>query len=279
MVDSGGPGASDNIKVCTTLGISDLGDTIGFDDPGKENQLYAFQLEDGTYKRKEISANGDGGGGGPQTFGELSDVNLEAAVSNKPYQFVLTDNSEWIPYLDPVTTNGGWDLDLKIEQPYIHIGKNHEFRKIQNSGKLLAAYHSKKDLIVKNTDFGYVIAKRGSRGGTLRLNKQFDFGQPTPASTFIIDIVLGDVPDDFVDVIKGLKIRWSQEDANSALRIFIRMPLNDQEIPLLIGSLQNISNEVKKDLLSYDFIHIGPIQFQRLRYTTLDLGIPYLKTI
>lgn len=270
MVDQGGPGTV-NIKACTSTGLADLGDTVGFDEPGKENELYAFQLEEGIYKRKEVSV------GGVQTFGELTDVNLEAAVQNKPYQFIL-HGDEWIPYFDPLAANGGWDLDVKIEQPYIHIGKDHELRKIQNSGKLLASYHTHKDFVLKNTDFGYVVAKRKNKGGALRLKKEFDFGQPAPGSTIILDIVLGETPAEPVEVLRGVKLKWLPQHANKLLRLFIRIP-KGQEVTLLKLSLLKITTDIKKEDISYDFIHLHQIQFKRLRYTTLDLGTPYLERL
>lgn len=265
MADAGGPGTH-NVKPCTTLGLADLGDTKGFDDPGIENKLYAFQLSEGLYKRKEV--NGDGGA---LTFGELTDVNVDGVVSNKPYQFILNENNVWTPYENPIEAAGGWDIDMQITQPYITIGKNHEFRKLQNSGTLLCSYHTRQsNVIVKSTDFGYVVGMRGNKKGSLRLNKEYDFGQPVENSVIILDVILGDVPEEFKEVIKGLKIKWTAKNANKHLRVYIKIPRRGID-PQIRFSLEGILTEgVLLSDFSLDFIHMGAFDFKRVRYTTVD---------
>ena len=49
MGDAGGPGSA---RECPESALADLGDTDGFDKGGEEDQLYAFELSDGVYKRK-----------------------------------------------------------------------------------------------------------------------------------------------------------------------------------------------------------------------------------
>ena len=67
MVDAGGPGI---IRKCHGVALADLGDTEGFGRDGKEDRLYAFQLFEGVYKRKEVTREGVGS----LKFGELSGV-------------------------------------------------------------------------------------------------------------------------------------------------------------------------------------------------------------
>ena len=50
------------------VALGDLGDTEGFGWDGKENRLYAFQLSEGVYKRKEVTREGVGS----LTLGKLS---------------------------------------------------------------------------------------------------------------------------------------------------------------------------------------------------------------
>ena len=52
MVDAGGHGS---FKKCPGMALADLGDVEGFDRSGEEDQLYAFQLSDGVYKRKKFT--------------------------------------------------------------------------------------------------------------------------------------------------------------------------------------------------------------------------------
>ena len=57
MSDAGGPRSA---RKCLGLVLADLGDTEGFEKDGEENQLYAFQLSDGVYKRKKVIQEGVG---------------------------------------------------------------------------------------------------------------------------------------------------------------------------------------------------------------------------
>ena len=52
MDDAGGPGS---VRKCPGVALAVLGDVDGFDRSGEEDQLYAFQLSDGVYKRKKIT--------------------------------------------------------------------------------------------------------------------------------------------------------------------------------------------------------------------------------
>ena len=52
LVDAGGPGS---VRKCPAVALADLGDVEGFDRSGEEDQLYAFQLSDGVYKRKKCA--------------------------------------------------------------------------------------------------------------------------------------------------------------------------------------------------------------------------------
>ena len=52
MVDAGGPGS---VRKYIGAALADLGDVEGFDRSGEEERLYAFQLSDGVYKRKQFT--------------------------------------------------------------------------------------------------------------------------------------------------------------------------------------------------------------------------------
>ncbi|MCU7887054.1 MAG: hypothetical protein KZQ59_01420, partial [Candidatus Thiodiazotropha sp. (ex Lucinoma aequizonata)] len=77
--------------------MADLGDTEGFDRGGKEDRLYAFQLSEGLYKRKEVSLEGVGS----LTFAELSDVDVSQAVPKQVHTLAFT-GSKWVAFADPV---------------------------------------------------------------------------------------------------------------------------------------------------------------------------------
>ena len=52
MGDAGGPGS---VRKCPGAALADPVDVEGFDRSGEEDQLYAFQLSDGVYKRKKFT--------------------------------------------------------------------------------------------------------------------------------------------------------------------------------------------------------------------------------
>ena len=74
MVDAGGPGS---VRKCPGAALADLGDVDGFNRSGEEDQLYAFQLSDGVYKRKNFTPSE---GIRSLNFEELSDADISHAV-------------------------------------------------------------------------------------------------------------------------------------------------------------------------------------------------------
>ena len=93
MGDAGGPGSA---KKCPWVALADLGDTEGFEKGGEEGRLYAFELSNGVYKRKKVTAQE---GGGAQKLGELSDVDVSYAVPKRLHQLAFT-GSKWIAFAD-----------------------------------------------------------------------------------------------------------------------------------------------------------------------------------
>ena len=67
--------------------MADFGDTEGFGREGKEDRLYAFQLSEGVYKRKEVTLEGVGS----QKFGELSDIDTAHAVPKLLLKDLISD--------------------------------------------------------------------------------------------------------------------------------------------------------------------------------------------
>ena len=104
MADAGGPGS---VRICPGVALADIGDTEGFDRDGEENQLYAFKLTDGVYKRTKVTQEETGS----QNFGELSDVDVSHAVEKRMHTVVYADR-KWIPFADPVRE--GWLIEVRI---------------------------------------------------------------------------------------------------------------------------------------------------------------------
>ena len=109
MVDAGGPGS---VKKCHGVALADLGDTEGFGLGGKEDRLYAFQLSEGVYRRREVTLEGVGS----LKFGELSDIVTSHAVPKQIHTLAVT-GSKWVAFADPLQQTG-WLIDIKIISPY-----------------------------------------------------------------------------------------------------------------------------------------------------------------
>ena len=82
-------------------------------------------------------------------------------------------------------------------------------------------------------------------------------------STILLEIVLGDGPDDFVDVLPGLKLKWPQKYANQ--RVGIRIIVH--ETPQVLFTLADIPGEADFHLLKLDKLSIGPVSLKRLRFS------------
>ena len=88
-------------------------------------------------------------------------------------------------------------------------------------------------------------------------------------STILLEIVLGDRPDDFVDVIPGLKLKWQKKNrANQGVGICVIV----QETPQVQFTLQDIRHEADFRLLNYDKLFINPGSLKRLPFTPGELS-------
>ena len=114
--------------------LADLGDVEGFNRSGGEDQLYAFQLSDGVYKRKKFTPSE---GIRSLKFEELNDVDISHAVPRQLHSFAFTGD-KWVSFADPVQQTG-WLIDLKIASLYVVTGKEHKLRKVVNSGTRLCS--------------------------------------------------------------------------------------------------------------------------------------------
>ena len=86
-------------------------------------------------------------------------------------------------------------------------------------------------------------------------------------STILLEIVLGDGPDDFVDVLPGFKLKWPQKYANQGVGIRIIV----KKTPQVLFTLVDIQGETDIHLLNLDKLFIGPVSFKRLRFTPGEL--------
>ena len=119
----------------------------------------------------------------------------------------------------------------------------------------------------------YVLKTGNGKRGSLKMVSEF----PPPAgiiglgllvSTIFLEIVLGDRPDDFVDVLPGLKLKWPQKHANQGVGIHVIV----QETHRVQFTLQDIQHEADFCLLDLDKLFIGPVSLKKLRFTPGELS-------
>ena len=88
-------------------------------------------------------------------------------------------------------------------------------------------------------------------------------------STILFEIVLGDGPDDFVDVLPGFKLKWPQKYANQRVGILVIV----QETPQVLFTLEDIQGGgADFHLLKLDKLFIGSVSLKRLRFTPGELS-------
>ncbi|MEW8317035.1 MAG: hypothetical protein AB2691_00740 [Candidatus Thiodiazotropha sp.] len=265
MADAGGPGS---VRKCPGVALADLGDTEGFGKDGAEDRLYAFQLSEGVYKRKEVTLEGVGS----LKFGELSDVDVSQAVARRLHTLAFT-GSRWVAFADPAQ-QAGWLIDINLSSPYVVTGKGHKIRKVVNSGTRLCSLipETRNVIIAEAPDrFSYLLKTGNNRQGALKMVSEFPpagiIGLGLSLSTIVFKIFLGDRPDDFVDVLPGFKLKWPQKHSNKDLGVYTLV----KETPQVQFTLKDIQHQVDYRLLDLARIYLGPTSLKRLRFTPGEL--------
>ena len=207
MADAGGPGSA---RKCPWVALADLGDTEGFKKGGEEGQLYAFELSDGVYKRKKVTAQE---GGGAQKLGELSD-DISYAVPRRLHTLAFT-GSKWVAFADPVQETGRM-IDIRISSPYVATGREHKVRKVTNAGTRLCSYVPETKNVVISRQ--YTLKTSNSLEGILKMVSEFSpagiiGAGKSPTSTILLGVILEDPPDDLVEVLPGFKLKWTSAHA------------------------------------------------------------------
>ena len=201
-------------------------------------------------------------------FEELSDVNISHAVPRRLHSLAFTGD-KWVAFADPVQQTG-WLIDLKIASPYVVTGKEHKLRKVVNSGTRLCSFISRNIIVSKAPGPSYVLKTVNGKRGSPKMVSEFPpagiVGLGLSVSTILLEIVLGDGSDDFVDVLPGFKLKWPQKYANKGVGIRIIV----QETPRVLFTLKDIEGEADIHLLNLDKLFIGPVSLKRLRFTPVS---------
>ena len=145
-------------------------------------------------------------GGGAHKLSKLSDVDVSYAAPRRLHSLTFTGR-KWVAFADPVQETG-WLVDVKVSAPYVVTGQHHKVRKVTNTGSRLCSYVPE----TKNVDVSerYTLGTGNSRQGVLKMVSEFApaviIGVGLPTSTILLELILGDRPDDFVDVLPGFTL-------------------------------------------------------------------------
>ena len=99
-------------------------------------------------------------------------------------------------------------------------GKEHQLQKVVNSGARLCSFipETRNIIVSKTPDQSYLLKTGNGKRGSLNMVSEFPqtgiIGLGLSVSTVLLEIVLGDGPDDFVDAMPGFKLKWPQKYAN-----------------------------------------------------------------
>ena len=160
--------------------------------------------------------------GGVTIFGELSDIDTSHAVPKRIHTLAFT-GSKWVAFADPLQQTG-WLIDIKIISP--HRAQSGRWW-IVAPGCALISPRPKTSLEAQDK-LSYILKTSNSRQGTLKMVSEFFpagiIGLGQASSTILLEIFLGDRPDDFVDVLPGFKLKWPQKHANekTGVRILVK---------------------------------------------------------
>ncbi|MEW8446334.1 MAG: hypothetical protein AB2661_20810 [Candidatus Thiodiazotropha sp.] len=197
----------------------------------------------------------------------MSDVDISHAVPKRLHGLAFT-GSKWVAFADPIQQTG-WLIDMKISSPFVMTGKKHKLQKVVNSGTRLCSYipETRNIVVSEAPDHSCVLKTGNDKRGSLKMVSEFPSSGIIPlglsSSTILLEIVLGDMPDDFVDVLPGLQLKWPQKHVNQGVGIHII----GQETPRVQFTLQDIQHKTNFLRLTLENLFIGPVSFKRLRFT------------
>ena len=123
----------------------------------------------------------------------------------------------------PHITDGSL-IDIRISSPYVATGQHHKVRKVTNSGTRLCSYVPETKNVVISEQ--YTLKTSNSREGILKIVSEFSpagiIGAGIPTSTILLEVILGDPPDGFVEVLPDFKLKWTSAHAQKELWAFIK---------------------------------------------------------
>ena len=110
----------------------------------------------------------------------------------------------------------GYLGDLCEPRPYVVTGWEHKVRKVMNSGTRLCSYVPETKKVVVSER--YTLKTSNGQPGILKMVSEFApvgiTGVGLPTSTILLELVLGDRPGGFIDVLPGFTLKWTQAHVN-----------------------------------------------------------------
>lgn len=289
MTSAQGPG----VKKCANIGISDLGDTRGFDAPGVDGKTYALQLKNNIYKRVEVTSGGalddivdttratvntkyalvNTGNNwiiypsfGGKLF-DLDDVESTTVARNKPYMLVFTEDDKWV-----LLPDNDWLLNIRLGSPYVFTdNKDNHLNKVVNNGTLLVAYvpTQRRSVVISPLDSmaaHMLSSKPAIQNVTLQLVSEFEgvvrILESLPAnSTLIIKVHLGEPSGNDVEIVKGIKLGWGKRHQYQVCNVYVRMGVGSNT------SLQGVNVIVENKISLTKIFLPDNIHFMGMKFT------------
>ena len=213
MADAGGAGC---VRKFHGVTLADLGDVEGFGEDGEEISYMLFSWRMGCTDEKLPQEEN-----GPPKFEELSDIDITHATPKRVHTLVFT-GEKWFPFADPVQQTR-WLIDIKISSPSFVTGQQHKVRTVVNSGTRLCSFVPKtKNIVISES---YTLKTNNAQQGVLRIVSKFSpagiIGLGLVTSTILLEMVLGDRPNDFVEVMPRFKLKWTLAHANRDVGVHI----------------------------------------------------------
>ena len=161
-------------------------------------------------------------------------------------------------------------IDIRTSSPYVATGQHHKVRKVTNSGTRLCSYISETRNVVVSEQQS--LKTSNSREGILKMISMFSpagiiGAGKGPTSTILFEVILGDPPDDLVEILPGFELKWTSAHAQKELGALIR----GRDHPQVHFTLDGIQRDADYRFLDISKIHVGPVDLKRLRFTPADL--------
>ena len=209
MVDAGGPGS---VRKCPGRLWPTLVTLKGSIEAERKTSFTLSSCVMGSTKEKKFTPSE---GIRSLKFEEMSDVDISHAVPRRLHSLAFPGD-KGVAFADPVQQTG-WFIDKKIASPYVVTGKGHKLRKVVNSGTRLCSFipETRNSIVFTAPDQSFVLKTGNGKRGSLKMVYEFPpagiIGLGLSVSTILLEMVLGDRPDDFVDVLPGFKLKWPQK--------------------------------------------------------------------